>query len=222
MKKESVRRILLGFILLSIVGIVISLYLVQNHYAPPTKGSLCDFGETVSCSLVNTSVFSELFNVPVALLGALWFVSLIILSWKALSNEKFIPVIMGWGALGILSVIYFIIAEILLQAICPACTLVHVFVVLIFVMSIFLYRNCNVSLSVKNLMKVKGWIVLIAVMNIIPFIAFNFPSGETENYDALAQCMTDNGVLMYGSFRCGVCAKTRAMFGDSFQYVTEI
>ena len=27
---------------------------------------------------------------------------------------------------------------------------------------------------------------------------------------------------MYGSFRCGVCAKTRAMFGDSFQYINEI
>ena len=27
---------------------------------------------------------------------------------------------------------------------------------------------------------------------------------------------------MYGSFRCGICAKTRAMFGDSFQYVNEI
>ena len=27
---------------------------------------------------------------------------------------------------------------------------------------------------------------------------------------------------MYGSFRCGVCAKTRAMFDDSFQYINEI
>src|SRR3989344_3305200 len=138
MKKK---RLLKSFIVLSLVGILISLYLVQNHYAPPSQGSFCDLGETLSCSLVNTSVFSELFHVPVALLGALWFFSLIIFSWKALSDDK--------------------------------------------------------------------------------FILFNV-GGETENYDALAQCMTQKGVLMYGSFRCGICAKTRAMFGDSFQYIKEI
>ena len=27
---------------------------------------------------------------------------------------------------------------------------------------------------------------------------------------------------MYSSFRCGFCAKTRKMFGDSFQYINEI
>ena len=27
---------------------------------------------------------------------------------------------------------------------------------------------------------------------------------------------------MYGSFKCGICAKTRKMFGDSFQYINEI
>ena len=27
---------------------------------------------------------------------------------------------------------------------------------------------------------------------------------------------------MYGSFRCGICAKTRNMFGDAFEHINEI
>ncbi|HLC75176.1 MAG TPA: vitamin K epoxide reductase family protein [Candidatus Nanoarchaeia archaeon] len=215
MKKK---RLLKSFIVLSLVGILISLYLVQNHYAPPSQGSFCDLGETLSCSLVNTSVFSELFHVPVALLGALWFFSLIIFSWKALSDDKFIPVILGWSVVGVLSIVYFVIAEIILQAVCPLCTAVHVIVLFVFIASILLYKRSKVKL---NLTKVSSWIVFVGIINIIPFILFNV-GGETENYDALAQCMTQKGVLMYGSFRCGICAKTRAMFGDSFQYIKEI
>ena len=70
--------------ILSIIGLLTSLYLVYNHYAPPQAGSFCDFGETISCSLVNTSVYSELFGVPVALFGAVWFIIFGLLSWKAM------------------------------------------------------------------------------------------------------------------------------------------
>ena len=34
--------------------------------------------------------------------------------------------------------------------------------------------------------------------------------------------MTEKGVKMYGSYRCGVCTKTAGMFGDSFQYIDEV
>lgn len=41
-------------------------------------------------------------------------------------------------------------------------------------------------------------------------------------YDELAQCLTERGYVMYGSITCGQCAKQRALFGDSFQYIKEI
>ena len=94
MEKKSKATILKIIILLSVIGIVTSLYLVKNHYADPTKGALCDISESVSCSLVNVSIYSELFNVPVALLGALWFLVIILLSWKAIKKEDALPTIM--------------------------------------------------------------------------------------------------------------------------------
>jgi len=224
MKKESKTKILKIIIILSIIGLVVSLYLVKNHYADPTKGSLCDMSESISCSLVNTSTFSELFNVPVALLGVLWFLVLIIFSWKALKKDgALLAMMLGWGILGILFVIYFVIAEIILRSICPFCTLVHVIVIAIFILLWVLYRAQEIKPTKNAILKaLMPWIILIILINIIPLVLFNISSSEKEDYSALAQCITEKGVNMYGSFRCGVCAKTRAMFGDSFKYINEI
>ena len=224
MKKESKTKILKIIIILSIIGLVVSLYLVKNHYADPTKGSLCDMSESISCSLVNTSTFSELFNVPVALLGVLWFLVLIIFSWKALKKDgALLAMMLGWGILGILFVIYFVIAEIILRSICPFCTLVHVNVIAIFILLWVLYRAQEIKPTKNAILKaLMPWIILIILINIIPLVLFNISSSEKEDYSALAQCITEKGVNMYGSFRCGVCAKTRAMFGDSFKYINEI
>jgi len=63
---------------------------------------------------------------------------------------------------------------------------------------------------------------LFRYSSLIPLIIFNFPVGEKEDHTELAKCITESGVNMYGSFRCGICAKTRAMFGESFQYINEI
>ena len=68
----------------------------------------------------------------------------------------------------------------------------------------------------------KKWLALIVILNVIPLIYFNIRASSGENYDELAQCITAKGINMYGSFRCGFCAKQRALFGDSFQYINEI
>lgn len=205
--------------ILSLIGLITSIYLVYNHYAPPQAGSFCDFGETVSCSLVNTSVYSELFGVPVALFGAVWFIILGLMGWKATTKKELLPGILAWSVLGMLFVVYMIIAEIILQAVCPLCTFVHLIVLIVLLLCISLYQSQAVKWSWSPL---KKWIALVVVLNLLPLLILNWPAGEEVNYDSLAQCMTDNGVVMYGSFRCGVCARTREMFGDSFQYVKEI
>ncbi len=45
------------------------------------------------------------------------------------------------------------------------------------------------------------------------------PSGK---YDAFAQCLTDEGAVMYGAFWCQHCAKVKASFGDSFKKVNYV
>ena len=221
MKGKTRKNLLYVIIVLGVIGLLTSIYLTVEHYS--SKASICDFNATVSCSLVNSSVFSEILNVPVALFGALWFVILISLAWKALKKDGvLISGLLGWSILGILFVIYLIIVEIILQALCPFCTVVHVVIVITFVLALLLYRKSTKSSFDKIVKSAKKWLAVIIILNLIPLVVFNFPTGEKENYDALAKCITEKGVNMYGSFRCGVCAKTRARFGDSFQYINEI
>jgi protein-disulfide isomerase len=49
--------------------------------------------------------------------------------------------------------------------------------------------------------------------------AGNGGSGDAEG---LAKCLTDKGVVMYGSKYCPHCRNQKEMFGDAFQYVNYI
>lgn len=44
----------------------------------------------------------------------------------------------------------------------------------------------------------------------------------TAQLDSLAQCMTRNGVVMYGSIQCSVCSSQKELFGSSFNYATYV
>lgn len=46
--------------------------------------------------------------------------------------------------------------------------------------------------------------------------------GETDKTSQLAQCLTERGVVMYGTNYCGHCTNQKKMFGDAFQYVTYV
>jgi thioredoxin-related protein len=45
---------------------------------------------------------------------------------------------------------------------------------------------------------------------------------DTEDYDAFAQWLTDENIVMIGAEWCGYCNQQKTDFGDSFQYVTFI
>ena len=223
MDKKRYESFLKIILVLSIIGFFTSIYLVKNHYAPPTSGALCDLGESISCSLVNTSVFSELFGVPVALLGAFWFLFLLWMGWKALREPEQIPSIVGWNVLGMLFVIYLVIAEVILKSLCPFCTLVHIIIIITLSLSYYLYKHQEPQPHPNDIRKtIKKWLVWALVIYGLVFLVFTLWPSEQGNYDALAQCLTDKGVVMYSSFRCGVCARTKAMLGSSFRYINEI
>lgn len=41
-------------------------------------------------------------------------------------------------------------------------------------------------------------------------------------YDEFAKCLTENGVVMYGTSYCGACKAQKELFGDSFKFVTYV
>ena len=71
----------------SIIAIILFAYLVNIHYQP-SESRFCDISEGVSCDIVNKSLYSEIFGIPVSLLGLLSFALVAFLTWKLLKNKK--------------------------------------------------------------------------------------------------------------------------------------
>jgi hypothetical protein len=46
--------------------------------------------------------------------------------------------------------------------------------------------------------------------------------GNASGPEAIARCLTDKGVRMYGAFWCSHCAQQKAELGDAFRFVTYV
>lgn len=128
--KEGGERLLsLLLILLSLLGVLISGYLLREHIVPHGS-SFCDFNEKISCDVVNKSPYASLLGVPVSLLGLLYyaFLFLLLLFWRQvalfLGSEYSAKLLVAYTVLGLLFSIYFTLIEaFVLKVWCPFCIL---------------------------------------------------------------------------------------------------
>lgn len=134
-------NVLTYLIVFSIIGIGLSGYMTYTHYIPEYTG-VCDaLAGPGACSYVNTSEYSEILGIPVAILGIIWFIVLWVLSHLSKQKRKHIDELFSWTVIGMVFVGYFIFAEIQLLTVCFYCTLVHIIVLLSFLLSLVLYKN---------------------------------------------------------------------------------
>lgn len=73
------RRVTNAIAVLSVVGMVVSSISLFHHYGS-SKSSFCDFGNTFNCDMVNRSIYSTVFGIPVALIGILGYALLLVLA----------------------------------------------------------------------------------------------------------------------------------------------
>jgi len=72
-------RILWAIALLAIAGAAVSSVSLYHHY-DTSPSSFCDFGATFNCDMVNRSIYSVVFGIPVALIGILGYGVLLVLA----------------------------------------------------------------------------------------------------------------------------------------------
>lgn len=107
---------------LSLLGFLVSLYLVYVHYQPDYLNSLlpCDINSVFSCSSVNQSTYALFFGVPVAIIGAFGYISLVALSMFHFTYHK--PLLVISSSLGFLFALYLTLVEaFVLNAYCLYC-----------------------------------------------------------------------------------------------------
>lgn len=127
----------------ALVGFSVAAYLTFLSFSPPTSCPVGDFS-IFSCNEVLWSKYSHLYGVSVALLGMIWFIivtGLIGLAWK---DRRFVRILVAWSLLGAIGVSGFVYTEVfLLGAICPLCTITHIFGLAILAFSAFALRSSS-------------------------------------------------------------------------------
>lgn len=122
--------------ILAVLGLLNSIYLTWVKFTG--KYELC--GPIGNCESVNTSQYSEVFGIPIALLGAgAYLVMIISLSLESRGSfwVEYSPIIVFGGSLiGVLYSIYLTYIEVaVLKAICPYCVISAIILVLLLVLS---------------------------------------------------------------------------------------
>ncbi len=134
-------------LVLSVVGVAISLYLTSVHYEHVPL--VCSTQGFVDCERVLSSSYSVVpgTSIPVSVPGLLWFIvagALAFVAWRVVPQRREVVVgLFAWSLLGMLSVFYLVYVEIVrLHTLCAWCTALHAIILVMFLISIFqLYQG---------------------------------------------------------------------------------
>ncbi len=137
----TVRRLLALLALVGLASAAGSLYVHFKLVSQPGYLSFCDVSSFISCTTVYQSRYAALAGVPVALLGALWYVAVLILlagsrwGWVSL-RENALGYVFVLATFGLGFILYMAYASlVLLQTVCLLCVVTYVCVAAIFIMS---------------------------------------------------------------------------------------
>ncbi len=140
MSKTAARLLLVC----ALVGLGASLAAAYVHYrllVDPGYVSVCDVNETVNCTQVYMSRFSTVRGVPVALIGACWFVVAGLLSVAGMAGPREVresvpAYVFALSTLALAAVLYFgYVSFFLLDAVCVLCVTTYAAVIGAFLIS---------------------------------------------------------------------------------------
>jgi uncharacterized membrane protein len=208
----KVFRIILA--ILALCGMAAMTYLTYLHFSP-VEGSFCNLGEGLSCDIVNKSIYSKIFGIPMSVLGLLYFCGVLAVALFRYDEKTLKLALFGTIAFLGPSVYLTIIELTVLENICIFCEFSKVMMLGIvgtLIAAVGRREKAGFYASAVILAGLSGGITYWSHARIIP-------SGTYNNF---AMCLTNSGFKMYGSKGCSFCAQQRQMFGDAFENVIEI
>lgn len=136
------QKIIIGiFLAVSIIGFVDALYLTIEHF----RGVVPPCSILKGCEVVTTSSYSVVFGIPVALLGALYYVFFFIFSLAYFDSkkERILSLLSRFSIFGFLASLYFVYLQFfVLKALCIYCMMSATTSTLLFIVGMFyLFRK---------------------------------------------------------------------------------
>lgn len=130
-----------AFIVVAFLGFLDASYLTAHHYS----GVLPPCFITQGCDVVTTSAYSTILGIPVALLGTLYYLTVLVLGFIYIDKKKdwvilkALPVV---NTLGLLASAWFVYAQVfIIHALCMYCLLSAASSTTLFILMIFLRKR---------------------------------------------------------------------------------
>ena len=125
---------------LSLVGLAVSGYLTWSDFA--ISGEVCPINGFFQCSVVTSSAYSRIGGVPIALLGAFWFLVALMLAVRVAIKKRWVEFQLAWSVLGTAGVIGLVYIELfLIGSVCALCTLAHSIGIAILILTLAIWRG---------------------------------------------------------------------------------
>jgi uncharacterized membrane protein len=209
----SLERILTG--LLSLVGFGIMAYLTYIHYANAT--SFCDISETVSCDVVTTGIYSEIFGLPVSILGLGYFglTFLLIL----FNRKKSVFQLLFFLTLFVLIPSLYL-SSLELLVIKSWCILCETSKALMFAILAISFVAMKEKASVVFRMAIPIIIAGLVAAGVTYFAQTS--GGAQKDYTPFVEALNEKGVVYYKSYTCTNCKRQEKTIGDAYKKLNSV
>lgn len=220
--REKTNFTALIIVLLSGLGIILSLYLTYIHYTD-SHAAFCTAG--TDCDFVRQSGFAMILGIPVAALGVLGYAALLVIALVNFDRRNKWIVLFVMSLAGLLFSVYLTFLELfVIKAMCMYCVASAILITLIFLAVLMSKKSENPGMPA---LKTLGLALIVAAV-VIPGSALMQAdmlreAGKATPSDpfqtGLAKYLGEHGAVMYGSFKCPHCLDQKKMFGDAFSYI---
>lgn len=207
------KKISFSISLLAIAGIGIMGYLTYIHYA--NTQSFCDLSETISCDVVTTSIYSEIFGIPVSLLGMGYFLLIIGLIARMRNNQTLNNIFLLTVLVLIPSLYLSLLEVFVIKAFCILCETSKILMIGILI-------SAYIGMQNKINMRIVAPVIIAGLLATgITYFAQTGTVTKTDN-TPLAQCLNDKGVVYYKSVRCSNCKRQEKLFGEAYKMLNSV
>ncbi len=211
-------------LILSLLGVLLSLYLTFNHFFSESL-KFCITGK--ECDIVQQSSYSSLMGIPVALVGVLGYATIIATIFSSLSGRIKWILLFIFSTVGVSFSVYLTYIEIFeIKAICSFCVISALLMLLIFY---FVLNTANSMLPKLSFINI--FVFALVIFSIVfvgthllyslspPTYAEHASTSSSDFQMKLAKHLTQKGAIMYGSFKCPHCNHQKRLFGNAFKYI---
>lgn len=209
----SIPRVLIA--LISLGGFGIMAYLTYIHFTETT--SFCDVNEVVSCDAVTTSIYSEIFGLPISILGLGYF-GLALVGAIFYRVKAFYQALFFFTLFVLIPSYYFTGLEaFVIKAWCILCETSKILMVAILAISFVAMKQ---KFSVVLRMSIPIIIAGVVVAGITYFAQTSITA--QKDYTPFVEALNEQGVVYYKSFTCSNCKRQEQMIGEAYKKLNSV